>query len=111
MYYSRFGKERYTCEHLKAHLNSIVKMLLLCTLNIITKKTFNLLFLRHYLTLSMQVTRCTDCFVLKIITKYNQTSNPRSLHYTWLYNVGEFPKDHFKKHNYLFICISIKWRN
>ena len=44
-----------------------------------------------------------DYFVLKLLRNYDQTGNPRSFHYKWLYNVAEFPKDHLIKHNHLWL--------
>ena len=50
-----------------------------------------------------------DYFVLKGITNYDQTGDPRKLHYKWLFDVEEFTEGHLIEYNSLFIFVSLKW--
>ena len=60
---------------------------------------------------TLQKSKRMDYFVLKLIKNYDQNSNPKSLRYRWLYNVGVFLEDYLIKRNHLFTCISLKRRN
>ena len=52
-------------------------------------------FFDAFTKLSKQVTRCVDCFVLTLITNYNEIGDPRCLHYICLFGIEELLKDHF----------------
>ena len=88
----------------------LVFMLKILNLNSCWWEEATLSFLWHFSkTLSKQVARRMDYFVLKLITKYDQTGDSRSLWYKLLFYVKEYPEDCLIKWNQLLICISLKW--
>ena len=45
-----------------------------------------------------------EYFVLKLITNYDQTGDPRILGCKWLFDIKEFPQDHLIKRK-----ITLRW--